>query len=279
MTQEAGLISHRYLPLYGRRLRHFPSSVHPSGKHEVKGAPHFFVGGPGAGGREGGREGGGNVCPSEQRQDGSLAEPEEPVRNLWSGLVNVAGRAGFGVLISDGGGGVDHSRRPSPLLDNSSTRKLSGIACWPIAPRGRTFPPDGAVFLPHIVIPKRGTVFSPYPPEPSLVEVLRLCVCFEVWVESSQGEQKGVPYVSDKAVSSLAGAGASSLLPSPLCPGPLLRALGPSGQGHPWPVRSCRVPQCGASASDAPDGSPQAAALLPQRCQLPAFKNSSIVFF
>ena len=164
---------------------------------------------------------------------------------------------------------------PPHCWTHSSTRTLSGIACWSITPRGRTFPPDGAVFLPRIVIPKRGTVLSPHPPEPSLVEVLRLCVCFEVWVESSQGEQRGVPYVSDKAVSSLAAAGASSLLPSPLCPGPLLRALGLSGQGHPWPIRSCAVP----------------ASLMPRmlhprmphspslRCQLPAFKNSSIVFF
>lgn len=224
MTQEAGLISHHYLPLCGRRLRHFPSSVHPSGKDEVKSAPHFFVGGPGAGGREGGREGGGNVCPSEQRQDGSLAEPEEPVRNHWSGLVNVAGRAGFGVLISDGGGRVWTARADPPhCWTHSSMRTLSGTACWSIAPRGRTFPPGGSVFLPHTVIPKRGTVFSPYPPEPSLVEVLCLCVCFEVWVESSQGEQR----VSHMLVTKLSHHW-QGLAPPPSCPHP--SALCPSSE-------------------------------------------------
>lgn len=57
-----------------------------------------------------------------------------------------------------------------------------------------------------------------------------MCVLKCRLVEKQAGEQKEVPYVSDGTVSSLLGAGASSL-PLTFCLGPLLRGLGPSWAG------------------------------------------------
>lgn len=105
-----------------------------------------------------------------------------------------------------------------------------------------------------------------------------MCVLKCRLVEKQAGEQKEVPYVSDGTVSSLLGAGASSLPRSPSASGPSSEGLVHPGQGHPWPLRPCRVPQRGASKSDGRMIHPSLPRSPSRRCQLPAFKNRFIVF-